>query len=200
MRTFLTTAGLAALLLAGATTAALAQEAPKRPDFPKLDKSPLDAAWLPRDAVFREKPTDPTPVARLLYSRPQKNGRNNLFGPDTTFIVPYGKTWRTGANENCELRVYKPLTIGGKKLAAGTYALFTIPGEKTWTVIINSDTERWGDYAYDQKKDVVRVTVPAMVATQPQEALSVAFREDGAGKATMRLVWDTVEINVPITY
>lgn len=190
---------LFSLALAGLTcTAALAQDS-KRPDFPKLDKSPLDAAWLPAGSVFREKPTDPMPVARLLYSRPQKNNRK-LFGPDTTFLVPYGQVWRTGANENCELRVYKPLTLGGKKLAPGTYSFFTIPGQKEWTVILNSDTERWGAYAYDMKKDVARIKVPAITAPSPQEALSAAFREDGPGKATLRLVWDTVEVDVPVTY
>lgn len=193
MRKYLLVGALAALSLT-----ASAQN--KRPDFPKLDKSPLDAAWLPRDSPFREKPTDATPVARVLYSRPQKNGRNNLFGPDTSFIVPYGQVWRTGANENTELHVYKPITIGGKKLAVGTYSLFTIPGAKEWTVILNTDGERWGSYAYDQKKDVVRVKVTPITAPDPQEALSMAFREDGAGKATLRMVWDTVEIDVPVTY
>ncbi|MBC7449192.1 MAG: DUF2911 domain-containing protein [Hymenobacteraceae bacterium] len=179
--------------------AAHAQEAPKRPDFPKIDKSTLDAAWLPRDAVFREKPGDPTPAARILYSRPQKAGRR-IFGTDTTFLVPYGKVWRTGANENTELRVYRPITLGGKKLTPGTYAIYTVPGEKEWTIIISSDTERWGAYAYSPKSDVARIPAVVKAATEPFEAFSIAFRDDAPGKATLRMVWDTVEVAVPVTY
>ena len=198
MRTLLTTGALLAVLL-GATGLSAQAQAPKRPDFPKLDKSPLDAAWLPRDAVFREKPGDPTPAARILYSRPQKNNRK-LFGPDTTFLVPYGKVWRTGANENTELRVYRAITLGGKKLSPGTYAIFTVPGEKEWTLIVSSDTERWGEYSYQPKSDVARIAAVPRTATDPQEAFSIAFRDDAPGKATLRMVWDAVEVAVPVTY
>lgn len=199
MHHFLLASGLAALLLAGAMPAAQAQTPPKRPDFPKIDKSPLDAAWLPRDAVFREKPGDPVPAARILYSRPMKNGRK-IFGPDTTFLVPYGQVWRTGANEAVELRVYRAITLGGKALKPGTYALFTIPGEKEWTVIVSSDTERWGAYSYSPKQDVARIPAVVRPAAEPQEAFAIAFRDDAPGKATLRLTWDTVEATVPVTY
>ena len=198
MRQLLLAAGLVTLLF-GAGLTAQAQEAPKRPDFPKIDKSPLDAAWLPRDAVFREKPGDPTPAARILYSRPQKNGRK-IFGPDTTFLVPYGQVWRTGANEAPELRVYRAITLGGKKLTPGTYALFTVPGLKEWTIIISSDTERWGAYSYSPKSDVARIPAVVKPAVEAQEAFSIAFRDDAPGKATLRMVWDAVEVAVPVTY
>ncbi len=191
--------GLAALLFGATVSSAQAQETAKRPDFPKLDKSPLDAAWLPRDAVFREKPGELAPAARILYSRPQKNGRR-IFGADTTFVVPYGKVWRTGANENTELRVYRTITLGGKKLSPGTYALFTVPGEKEWTIIVSSDTEHWGAYSYSTKSDVARIPVAVKPATEPQEALSIAFHDDAPGKATLRMTWDTVEVAVPVTY
>ena len=192
-------AGSLAAVLFGAALTAQAQEGQKRPDFPKIDKSGLDAAWLPRDAVFREKPGDPTPAARILYSRPQKNGRR-IFGADTTFLVPYGKVWRTGANENTELRVYRPITLGGKKLTPGTYAIYTVPGEKEWTIIISSDTERWGSYAYTPKTDIARIPAMVKAAAEPMEAFSIAFRDDAPGKATLRMVWDTVELAVPVTY
>ncbi len=198
MRQLLMAGGLAALVF-GATLTAQAQEGQKRPDFAKIDKSVLDAAWLPRDAVFREKPGDPTPAARVLYSRPLKAGRR-IFGADTTFLVPYGKVWRMGANESVELRVYRPITLGGKKLAAGTYALYSVPGEKEWTIIVSSDTERWGAYAYSTKNDVARIPAAVKAATDPQEAFSMAFREDAPGKATLRMTWDNVEVAVPVTY
>ena len=199
MRQLFLAGGLALLLFGAAAPVAQAQGTPKRPDFPKLDKSPLDAAWLPRDAVFREKPGDPTPAARILYSRPQKNNRK-IFGPDTTFLVPSGQVWRTGANESAELRVYRAITLGGKKLAPGTYALFAVPGEKEWTIIVSSDTEHWGAYSYSTKSDVARIPALVKPAAEAQEAFSIAFRDDAPGKATLRMVWDTVEVAVPVTY
>jgi hypothetical protein len=90
----------------------------------------------------------------INYSQPSVKGRE-IFGD----LVPYGKVWRTGANEATTLTVSKEVTIGGKKLAAGTYALFTIPGEKEWTIILNSESKQWGSYKHDKDKDVLRVTV-----------------------------------------
>jgi len=170
----------------------------KRPELPPLDKSPLDAAWLPPGAPSATKPED-QPVARVLYGRPQKNGRT-IFGAGEKDVVPYGKVWRTGANESTELRLYKAVTIGGKQLQPGYYTIYTIPGEKEWTVIFSSAQIGWGAYAYDEKKDVVRVKAPVITAPTPTDAFTIAFRPEGAGKATMRMVWDTTEVDVPVTY
>src|SRR3546814_1045144 len=87
--------------------------------------------------------------------------RRVLFRSVFGELEKYGKVWRTGANESTEIRFYTDATFGGKQIPAGTYSLFTIPNEGNWTVIINSATDGWGAYSYDQGKDVARVEVPA---------------------------------------
>lgn len=74
-------------------------------------------------------------------------------------LVPYGELWRTGANEATTLTVSQDATIEGNVLPAGTYALFTIPDEETWTVVLNKDAEQWGSYEYNADEDVVRFIV-----------------------------------------
>ena len=76
---------------------------------------------------------------RVVYSRPSKKGRE-IFGK----LVPYGKTWRTGANEPTTFESNRDLKFGEKELKAGTYSLWTVPGEQTWQVILNSEVPNWG--------------------------------------------------------
>ena len=90
----------------------------------------------------------------LEYGRPLVNGRA-IWGS----LVPYGQVWRTGANEATTISFDKDVLIEGQKLAAGTYALFTIPAEKSWTVIFNKTAQQWGAFKYDAAQDALRVTV-----------------------------------------
>ena len=148
--------------------------------FPGLDASPMDAA------LYRAERNGPV-LAKVVYSRPQLKGRT------LNSLAPEGKVWRTGANESSEITLYKDTTIGGKNVKAGTYTMFTIPGAKEWTIILNSDTNTWGAYAYDQSKDVLRVTAPATMANDPVEAFAITFDKEG----TMYLGWDKVSVAVP---
>ena len=147
--------------------------------FPGLDKSPMDLASFPNKGAK---------VVKVYYSRPQLKGRS------LSELTPNGKVWRTGANEATELTFFKDVTVGGKAVKAGTYVLATIPGEKEWTIIINSNTDTWGAYSYDESKDVARITVPVSSDKEPLEAFSIAFDDDG----TMYLGWDTLRVAVPI--
>ncbi|MBD0832272.1 DUF2911 domain-containing protein [Aestuariibaculum sediminum] len=147
--------------------------------FAKLDKSPLDISY------YRTNRNVP-PMAKVIYSRPQLNGRA------LSTLAPNGKVWRTGANEASEIKFYKDLEFGGKTIKAGTYALYTIPGEKEWTIILSSDTDAWGAYNYNESKDVLRVKAP-VTKGEPVEAFSIAFDND-----TMYLAWDTTRVAVPV--
>lgn len=153
-------------------------------DFPKIDVSPMDLA------IARSSKNGP-PIARVIYSRPQKKGRD-IFGD----LVPYGEVWRTGANEATELTVYAPLMFGKTILKPGTYTLYTIPNPDTWTVIINSETNVWGAFSYKKDKDVARITVPCMQAAAPIETLSMIFRPENNG-TTLLLGWDDHYIEIP---
>ncbi|WP_276365642.1 DUF2911 domain-containing protein [Chryseolinea sp. H1M3-3] len=163
-------------------------------NFRKVDKSPLDYAYFPDHFAHDRKEGDKA-IARVTYSRPAKNDRE-VFGK----LVPYGKVWRTGANENTEIKFYQDVELGGKKVKAGTYSLFTIPGEKEWTIILNSDLDYWGAFKYNEKNDVTRFTVPVASLSEPLENFSIQFEGKGDKQAVMKLGWDKTAVEVPMKY
>ena len=89
----------------------------------------------------------------VVYHSPSAKGRTIMGG-----LVPYGKVWRTGANNATTIEFAKDVKLEGNDLSAGKYSLYTIPGEDEWTIIINKDTEQWGT-VYKKKSDALRVTV-----------------------------------------
>jgi len=153
--------------------------------FPGVDKSPADIA------LYRTDRSAPA-LIKTTYGRPSLKGRK--LG---TELAPYGKIWRTGANEATEVTFYKDATVGGKKVKAGTYVLHTIPGEKEWTVILNTNLNVWGAYQHDASKDVAKFTVPANTGDQSLETFSIAYQAvDGA--VHMVLGWDTTRVAIPV--
>jgi hypothetical protein len=119
----------------------------------------------------------------IEYGRPNVKGRA-IWGA----LVPWGQVWRTGANEATTIAFDRDVTIDGQKLAAGTYALFTIPTEKSWTVIFNKTAQQWGAFKYDASQDALRVTIePA--AAEMVESLEFSIQGD---KVVMR--WEKLRI------
>ncbi|MBT3872665.1 MAG: DUF2911 domain-containing protein, partial [Flavobacteriaceae bacterium] len=83
-------------------------------------------------------------------------------------------------------------------IKAGSYSLLTIPGEKEWTIILNSDLNIWGSYYYNEKNDVARISVPTTYASDSLEAFSIVL--DGEdGNIIMHIGWDTLRVSVPFT-
>lgn len=162
---------------------ASAQTTDGDPNFSKLDVSPMDVV------LFRNENKEP--VARVLYSRPQKRDRE-VFGT----LVPYGEVWRTGANEATELTLYTDMKVGDKTVKAGTYTLYTIPEENEWTVILNNSTNIWGAYDYHVEEDLVRIKVPVKRAKTSIEALSMVFAPTENG-ANLQIGWADRYIEVP---
>lgn len=160
--------------------------------FPALDPSPADISYFPGKAPFAKKGDDSSPLIKVIYSRPSLKGRE-IFGK----LEPFGKVWRVGANESTEIRFFKPVTIGGKAIPAGTYSLFAIPEKDKWTVIINQQTDRWGAYVYEEGKDLVRVSVPVKPLTTPVDALSIVFTPNESG-ANLIIAWDKTSVEVPV--
>ncbi len=159
------------------TTEATAQK------FSGLDKSPADIASYPASYRVSEK------AVRVIYSRPQLKGRS------LSDLAPAGKVWRTGANEAAEITFYKDATVGGKAIKAGTYSLFTIPGDSEWTVILNGNLNQWGAYSYDSAADVARVSAKASTDGDSLEAFSIAFDDDG----NMVMGWGTSRVTLGIS-
>jgi hypothetical protein len=120
------------------------------------------------------------------YSQPSVKGRK--IGKE---IAPYGEVWRTGANEATVFEVNKEVTIGGKKLAAGKYGFYTIPGEKEWTIIFNKKTDHWGSDGYSVTDDALRtVSTPGKTASFTEKMTIVA---DKSGKVS--LMWGDVQVD-----
>ncbi len=160
--------------------------------FSGMDKSPLDVSYLP-DRYAHDQEGELK--AKIYYSRPQKKDRD-LFGSK----IKFGKVWRLGANEACELVVYKDLKIAGKTVKPGTYSVFAIPNEKEWTIIINKDTDYWGAYSYKESNDVVRASASVKSSDSVIEALSIQFDDKGNGSANMHIGWDKTIVSLPIGY
>ena len=151
--------------------------------FKSLDKSPMDVAAFPNSYKISDK------IVKVIYSRPQLNGR------DLMKLAPPEKIWRTGANEAAEITFYKDVVFGGKAVKAGTYSLFAIPSsDKNWTIIINSAQNVWGSYYYKQDQDVVRVSGITSKADKNIEAFSMMFDDD----MTLKMGWGDTVISVPI--
>ena len=131
-----------------------------------------------------------------FYCSPSKKGRT-IFGE----LVPYGEVWRTGANEASTFTTNKDLIIGEKTLEKGTYTLWTIPSEKTWDIIFNSEMYGWGVKFTDQTAsrdpnyDALSVTVPVSKSLTVTENFTISFSEIESG-IIMTLAWDNVVVPV----
>lgn len=164
--------------------------------LPPVDKSPMDMSYYPANypvQKIQDKITEPL-AARVIYSRPQKAGRT-IFGG----LVKYGEIWRLGANEATEIEFFKNVRIGGKKIAKGRYTLYAIATEKTWTIIINKETDTWGSFKYDAKKDLVRKEVPVQKTDIVVESLTIAF-DKVTGGMNLVIAWDNIKAIIPITF
>ncbi len=163
--------------------------------LPAVDKSPMDMSYYPANypsLKVQDKMTEAI-VARVIYSRPKKEGRP-VFGG----IVEYGKVWRLGANEATEVEFYKPVKINGKKIAKGRYTLYAIPNENSWTLILNKETDTWGQFKYDAKKDVLRMNVPVEKTSATAESLGMYFGKTLAGFELV-IGWDNIKVAMPIS-
>ncbi len=132
---------------------------------------------------------------KITYGRPNKRGRE-LFGT----LVPYGKVWRTGANEATEITLTGDVRVGGKILKAGTYSVFTVPNEKEWTIIFNNDLGQWGAYDYNENNDVLRVTAKVEQLDQVYEPFTMEFENKEDGKANWLIIWDKTKVVIPVEF
>lgn len=161
-----------AMLLFLIVTGIQAQDKSDRPSPPKSTKAQLAGGEVVID-----------------YSSPGVKDRV-IWGD----LVPYDKVWRTGANEATTIMLGGDMKIGGKLIPAGKYALFTIPGEKEWVVILNSQWDQWGAYNYDESKDVHRFTVRPKMVDESEERLKFDIREDGM----VTLSWEKLRLSFEV--
>ena len=129
----------------------------------------------------------------ITYGRPGDKGRQ-VFGE----LEPYGNVWRAGANEATVIAFSDDVLIEGQPLAAGSYALFAIPGETEWTLIFNRQAEQWGAFDHDEAQDALRVTVTPEEGAA-QEWLAYTFDDLTDTSATAVLHWSTTRVPFTIS-
>ena len=125
------------------------------------------------------------------YARPSMRGRK-IMGE----LVPYDKVWRTGANAATTLKTSAALEIGGALVPAGTYTLYTLPGEKAWKLIVNKQTGQWGTQ-YDQAQDLARVDLKVEALPQPVEQFTISIDKADKG-GVLKLAWENTEVTAAI--
>ena len=128
----------------------------------------------------------------IEYGRPFLKGRS--VGKE---VAPFGTEWRTGADEATTLKTDKPLKIGTLSLPAGTYTLYTLPGEKEWQLIVSRRTGQWG-IPYPAGQDLGRTPMTVGKTTSPVEQLTISLQDTSAG-GTLRVDWGTTSASVPFT-
>ncbi len=126
------------------------------------------------------------------YSRPGMRGRT-IFGD----LVPYGQVWRTGANANTKITFSDNVTVDGKELKKGTYAIYTIPGEKSWEVIFYSDSNNWGTpQKWDESNVAAKTTVEVLQMPMKVETFTITFDDLATGSAVLGMLWENVYAGV----
>lgn len=137
----------------------------------------------------------PDKSIKVMYGQPSKKGRVIFGAEGSQSLEKYGKVWRTGANEATEVTFKNDVMFGGKMVKAGTYTLYTIPGEKEWTVLLNSTLGQWGAYDYEKIKgsDVATVKVPVSMNKTPIEKLTIT-----PSNSSIAIAWDNMTVSVPV--
>lgn len=133
----------------------------------------------------------------LKYSRPGMRGRT-IFGD----LVPFGEKWRTGANNNTTIAFDTKVTIDGKELEPGTYAIYTIPQENQWEVIFYKDSNNWGlPQQWDDEKVALKATAQVQEMPMPMETFTILIDELKNDAAALNFIWDktvaTLQFEVP---
>ena len=170
-------------------------------EFPDMDKSPMDMAYYPQRAAFRnfadtdEEKMANMPVMRVIYSRPQKKDRN-VFGE----LIKYGEMWRIGANEATEIQFMQPVRIGDQLVPAGRYSLYAMVEEANWTIYLSLDLDGWGHYVFKpEESSIASIKVPVQKSEATIEAMGILFEEAEDG-AHMVIGWDDTVVRVPIKF
>ena len=126
------------------------------------------------------------------YGSPSIRGRK-IMGD----LVPYGKVWRTGANEATGFVTDTNLTIGGTSVPAGKYTIYTLPGETGWQLIVNKQTGQWGT-EYSQPQDLARIPMKMESLNSPVEQMTFSFEKTGPDSANLVLEWEKTKLSVPL--
>ena len=172
---------------------------------PPASAQDASACWLMRgthaEAAERPSPLDSASTriggaeVKVCYGAPSVRGREIMGG-----LLPWGEPWRAGANEFTSIRLAFPAEVAGVRLEPGAYGLYVIPGERSWTVVLSGQAERWGDPIDEgvRAADVGTGTVTPEATEGMVERLAFRFEPAGQGAADLLLEWERTRVRIPI--
>lgn len=163
--------------------------------FAPVDVSPMDIAYMPSDYPIMKMTggAKPLPLARVIYSRPHRQGRA-IFGG----LIKYGEPWRLGANEATEIEFFQPVTIQNKKIPKGRYVLYCIPQEDKWTIVFNSNLYSWGLKPHEEQ-DLYRFDIPVTTRANVLEYFTMVF-EQPSENYELVMAWENKEGRLPLQF
>src|SRR5215472_10993447 len=129
----------------------------------------------------------------VSYYAPSAHGRKIMGG-----LVPYGEVWCTGANYATQIDTEADLDMGGLKMPKGSYSIWTLPTEKEWTLIINSEIGQF-HLNYNQRRDFGRVKMNLKALSTPVETFTIKLAPAGENKGLLSLLWENTEVSEPFT-
>jgi hypothetical protein len=159
----------------------------------------VSLAVLARAQQQRASPHDTTSIdlgpnkITITYGRPYMKGRK-IMGD----LVPFGQVWRTGADEATTLETTADLDIGGLKVPKGTYALFTIPDQNGWKLIVNKTAKQWGAFEYKQAADLGRADMKVTRLSAPVDQFTIVLSAGGQNQALLTMKWEATSASVSI--
>lgn len=127
------------------------------------------------------------------YSRPSTKGRK-IFGE----LVPFGEVWRTGANGATIISFSTEVIVGGKKVPAGAYALYSIPGKSSWTMILSKNTKLWGAIGYNPQEDLIRFEATPSKTSRMYDSFEISFNNLTDSNADLSLKWEQTRVDFTI--
>ena len=132
-------------------------------------------------------------MIEITYGRPYKKEREIYGG-----LVPLDAVWRTGADEATTLMTDRDLMLGELHVPAGKYSLFTIPGESSWTLILNNVADQWGAFDYDESMDLGRTEMSVAMTEEMAEQLTISVEPGEESNGMLNIVWDMTVASLPI--
>jgi len=165
-------------------------------NYTNPDRSPMDMVYFPTDYPLLKMTgkTTALPLMRIIYSRPQKQGRQ-IFGG----LVQYDVPWRLGANESTEIEFFSPATVAGKTVKPGRYILYCIPQETKWTFVLNSNLYSWG-LEQNRQKDLMQFEVPVEKTSLAIEYFTIACEKKSDKSTALIFLWDDVKAKLPVSF
>lgn len=169
---------------------------PPASNYTNADRSPMDLVYFPTDYPLLKMAgkTSVPPLMRVIYSRPQKQGRP-IFGG----LVQYNVPWRLGANEATEIEFFSAATVAGKSVKAGRYILYCIPQETKWTFVLNSNLYSWG-LEQDRLKDLMQFEVAVEKTNLAIEYFTIACEKKSDKSTSLVFLWDNLKAQLPVSF